>query len=73
MATYEVTHRTEYRYETDVSDSYSQLHVLPRNLPGQRCRSAEVTVDPTPEDTANGSTISATECPTSRSTAPTAP
>jgi len=48
--TYEVTHRTEYRYETDVSDSYGQLHLLPRNLPGQRCHSADVVVDPTPED-----------------------
>lgn len=48
--TYEVTHRTEYRYKSEVSDSYGQLHLLPRNVPGQRCRSAEVVVDPTPED-----------------------
>jgi transglutaminase-like putative cysteine protease len=48
--TYEVTHRTEYRYESDVSDSYGQLHLLPRNLPGQRCQSAEVVVDPVPAD-----------------------
>jgi transglutaminase-like putative cysteine protease len=48
--TYEVTHRTEYRYESDVSDSYGQLHLLPRDLPGQRCQSAEVVVDPVPED-----------------------
>ncbi len=47
---YEVTHRTEYRYEADVSDSYSQLHLLPRNLPGQRCHRAEVVVDPVPDD-----------------------
>jgi transglutaminase-like putative cysteine protease len=47
---YEVTHRTEYKYESDVSDSYAQLHLLPRNLPGQRCHAAEVVVDPTPED-----------------------
>ena len=48
--TYEVTHRTEYRYDADVSDSYGQLHLLPRNLPGQRCHSAEILVDPTPDD-----------------------
>jgi transglutaminase-like putative cysteine protease len=48
--TYEVTHRTEYDYESDVSDSYAQLHLLPRELPGQRCRSARVVVDPEPED-----------------------
>src|ERR1039458_4508311 len=47
---YEVTHRTEYRYEADVSDSYGQLHLLPRNLPGQRCHTAEVVVDPIPDD-----------------------
>jgi transglutaminase-like putative cysteine protease len=47
---YRVTHRTEYEYETDVSASYSQLHLLPRDAPGQRCRSAEVSVDPAPGD-----------------------
>ena len=41
--TYRVTHRTEYEYESDVSSSYGQLHLLPRELPGQRCRSTEVT------------------------------
>lgn len=49
-ATYRVTHRTEYEYESQVSSSYSQLHLLPRDLPGQRCRTAQVTVDPVPED-----------------------
>jgi transglutaminase-like putative cysteine protease len=48
--TYEVTHRTEYTYQSDVSDSYGELHVLPRDLPGQRCRTAHVVVEPTPED-----------------------
>jgi transglutaminase-like putative cysteine protease len=47
---YEVTHKTEYRYKADVSDSYGQLHLLPRNLPGQRCHEAEVVIDPSPED-----------------------
>jgi transglutaminase-like putative cysteine protease len=47
---YEVTHRTEYDYESDVSHSYSQLHLLPRELPGQRCRSSSVRVVPEPED-----------------------
>jgi len=49
-ASYEVTHRTEYRYKADVSDSYGQLHLLPRNLPGQRCHAAEVVIEPPPED-----------------------
>jgi transglutaminase-like putative cysteine protease len=49
-ATYRVMHRTEYEYELDVSSSYSQLHLLPRDLPRQRCRSAEVVVTPSPDD-----------------------
>jgi transglutaminase-like putative cysteine protease len=48
--TYRVIHRTEYRYEADVSPSYSQLHLAPRDLPGQRCLSTEIVVDPTPDD-----------------------
>jgi transglutaminase-like putative cysteine protease len=48
--TYGVTHRTEYEYEEDVSLSYGQLHLLPRDLPWQRCRDAEVVVDPVPDN-----------------------
>jgi transglutaminase-like putative cysteine protease len=47
---YQVTHRTSYAYESDVTPSYSQLHLLLRDEPGQRCRSSEVVVDPEPED-----------------------
>ena len=47
---YRVTHSTSYEYESDVTPSYSQLHLLPRDEPGQRCRSSEVVVDPEPED-----------------------
>jgi transglutaminase-like putative cysteine protease len=46
---YAVTHRTEYDYESDVSDSYGQLHLLPRDFPGQRCRASELVIDPKPE------------------------
>ncbi|HEX3802099.1 MAG TPA: transglutaminase family protein [Solirubrobacteraceae bacterium] len=50
MATvYRVTHRTEYAYEQPVSSSYGQLHMLPRELPVQRCRSAGVSIAPEPE------------------------
>ncbi|MGA2014139.1 MAG: transglutaminase family protein [Solirubrobacteraceae bacterium] len=49
-ARYEVTHRTAYRYASDVTDSYAQLHLLPRDLPGQRCHTSEVIIDPVPED-----------------------
>jgi transglutaminase-like putative cysteine protease len=47
---YQVVHRTEYEYESVVNPSYSQLHLLPRDVPGQRCISSEVVVTPRPED-----------------------
>ena len=49
-STYEVVHRTTYRYGSDVSSSYGQLHLLPRDLPGQRCRRASVAIEPAPLD-----------------------
>jgi transglutaminase-like putative cysteine protease len=48
-STYEVTHRTEYEYASEVTASYEQLHLLPREVPGQRCIHAEIVVDPAPE------------------------
>jgi hypothetical protein len=72
-ATYRVTHRTDYEYEKEVTASYGQLHLLPRELPGQRCLSAAVIVEPSPElTTASGSTSSATASPSSRCTSRTA-
>jgi transglutaminase-like putative cysteine protease len=47
--TYQINHRTEYLYEQPVSSSYGQLRMLPRELPGQHCRSARVRVSPEPE------------------------
>jgi transglutaminase-like putative cysteine protease len=48
--TYRVVHRTEYRYESEVSSSYGELYVLPRDAPGQVCRSARVRIEPEPYD-----------------------
>jgi transglutaminase-like putative cysteine protease len=48
-ANYRVTHRTEYVYADDVTLSYGQLHLLPRELARQRCLSAEVKVVPEPD------------------------
>jgi transglutaminase-like putative cysteine protease len=51
-ATYRVTHRTEYEYDEDVTLSYGQLHLLPRDAgppTHQRCLSSEITVEPRPE------------------------
>lgn len=49
-ARYRVVHRTQYTYASVVNPSYSQLHLLPRDVPGQRCVSSEVVVSPRPED-----------------------
>ncbi len=46
---YEVRHSTEYRYKELVTASYAQLHMLPRELAGQRCRRAQIIVSPDPE------------------------
>ena len=43
---YRITHRTEYRYAKRVTASYGQLHLLPRELDRQHCRSATVTLAP---------------------------
>jgi hypothetical protein len=40
--TYRVVHRTEYLYDSEVSSSYGELYVLPRDVPGQKCRSSTV-------------------------------
>lgn len=48
-AVYRIVHRTEYIYEQQVSASYGQLHLLPRELPSQRTRRADVVIDPLPE------------------------
>jgi transglutaminase-like putative cysteine protease len=46
---YEIRHRTAYTYGSEVAASYGQLHMLPRELPGQRCHRTEVSVTPRPE------------------------
>jgi transglutaminase-like putative cysteine protease len=49
-STYRVTHATEYRYESEVSASYGEIHLLPRDGPGQRTGSTSVLIDPPPHD-----------------------
>ena len=48
--TYRVTHRTEYLYQSEVSSSYGELHLLPRDLPGQVCRESHLRIEPEPCD-----------------------
>lgn len=47
--TFRVVHTTTYTYESEVSASYGEAHLLPRDVPGQRVRSAELVILPTPE------------------------
>jgi transglutaminase-like putative cysteine protease len=47
---YRVAHTTAYHYDDEVSCSYGQVHLLPRNAPGQRCDHSDVVIDPPPED-----------------------
>lgn len=50
MNVYRVTHRTEYRYEDEVTASYGQTHLLPRAAPGQEPQDATVSFRPVPDD-----------------------
>jgi transglutaminase-like putative cysteine protease len=50
MSTYRIEHRTTYAYEADVTGSYGQFHLRPRDLDWQRCLTHEITVDPQPVD-----------------------
>jgi len=50
MTRYRVSHATTYEYDEPVSSSYSRLHLLPSDLPGQRCLESAIAVSPAPED-----------------------
>jgi transglutaminase-like putative cysteine protease len=47
---YQITHRTTYRYQTEVTGSYGKLTLFPRDFTGQRCESNRVVIDPRPDD-----------------------
>jgi transglutaminase-like putative cysteine protease len=44
--TYQVTHRTEYGYDDDVTASYGQAYMTPRDVTGQWCLSSRLEVEP---------------------------
>jgi transglutaminase-like putative cysteine protease len=46
---YEVTHRTQYRYDGEVTASYGLAHLVPRDAPGQRVRRSRLQIDPQPD------------------------
>jgi transglutaminase-like putative cysteine protease len=45
---YRIGHVTHYRYDESVSNSQHDLHLLPRNLPRQRCLAANIAIEPAP-------------------------
>jgi transglutaminase-like putative cysteine protease len=46
---YRVVHRTEYRYDEEVTASYGRAYLTPRDVPGQWARQARIDVTPTPD------------------------
>lgn len=50
MRTYRIQHTTTYTYDSDVTGSYGQFHLTPRDLEWQRCLDHEITIDPAPAD-----------------------
>ena len=47
--TFKITHRTTYTYEEQVTLSYGLLHMIPRDLPWQECRSVTIRIEPRPD------------------------
>jgi transglutaminase-like putative cysteine protease len=48
VRTYRIRHSTTYTYDSDVTGSYGQFHLRPRDLEWQRCVTHEVVIDPAP-------------------------
>lgn len=46
---YRVVHRTTYQYEQEVSASYGETHLHPREAPGQQTYTSTLAIDPVPE------------------------
>ncbi|MFN6130971.1 MAG: transglutaminase N-terminal domain-containing protein, partial [Planctomycetota bacterium] len=45
---YRVVHRTHYVYTHESSLCHNQLHLKPRDLPGQSLRNSWIDIDPKP-------------------------
>jgi transglutaminase-like putative cysteine protease len=50
MRSYEITHRTRYRYSDDVTSSYGRGFLTPRESSTQRCLSHELLIEPEAAD-----------------------
>ena len=46
MKAYRIEHRTTYTYDSDVTGSFGQYHLRPRDLAWQECLTHEVTITP---------------------------
>ncbi len=50
MTSYRIEHRTTYDYDNDVTGSFGQFHLRPRDLEWQDCLTHEIVIDPVPAD-----------------------
>jgi transglutaminase-like putative cysteine protease len=50
MTTYRIEHRTTYTYDSDVTGSYGQVHLRPRDLGWQTCVAHQISIEPEPAD-----------------------
>jgi transglutaminase-like putative cysteine protease len=50
MASYRIEHSTTYTYDAEVTGSYGQFHLRPRDLPWQTCQAHEIVIEPEPAD-----------------------
>ena len=50
MRSYRIQHSTTYSYDGEVTSSYGQFYLRPRDLGWQRCLGHEVIIDPAPRD-----------------------
>jgi transglutaminase-like putative cysteine protease len=50
MTGYRIEHRTTYTYDDDVTGSYGQFHLRPRDLDWQTCSVHEIRIEPEPAD-----------------------
>ena len=50
MTSYRIEHVTTYTYDDEVTGSYGQFHLRPRDLPWQRCLAHEIVIEPEPAD-----------------------
>ena len=71
MTTYHIEHRTTYTYDSEVTGSYGQVHLRPRDLAWQTCLAHEIPLIPSQLIFFGTSTSTATSRRTSTFFSPT--